>query len=162
MIGGDFNTIVRIDERTGGRGGLSPDSLAFGEWINELSLIDMRFRGNQYTWRRGKSSQPFVAKRLDRVFCCAQTRLQWQEARVTHLPFLASDHTPLYVQLAPNVEMNKGRRPFRFEAAWMEHMGFKELLDASWNRQVNTAVALEKLQVILQKWNREVVGDIQK
>lgn len=45
VIGGDFNTIVRLDERTGGNGLLSLDSLAFGEWINDLSLIDMRFRG---------------------------------------------------------------------------------------------------------------------
>lgn len=33
LIGGDFNTILRLDERTGGNGRLSPDSLAFGEWI---------------------------------------------------------------------------------------------------------------------------------
>ncbi|CAA7036313.1 unnamed protein product [Microthlaspi erraticum] len=35
IIGGDFNTIVRLDERSGGNGRLSPDSLAFGDWINE-------------------------------------------------------------------------------------------------------------------------------
>ncbi|CAA7036130.1 unnamed protein product [Microthlaspi erraticum] len=54
IIGGDFNTIVRIDERSGGNGRLSPDSLAFGDWINEMMLIDMGFRGNQFTWKRGK------------------------------------------------------------------------------------------------------------
>ena len=31
MVGGDFNTILRVDERTGGNGRLSPDSLAFGD-----------------------------------------------------------------------------------------------------------------------------------
>ena len=31
MLGGDFNTIVRLDERTGGNDRLSPDSLAFGD-----------------------------------------------------------------------------------------------------------------------------------
>lgn len=34
IVGGDFNTIVRIDERTGGNGCLSTDSLAFGDWIS--------------------------------------------------------------------------------------------------------------------------------
>lgn len=161
VIGGDFNTIVRLDERTGGNGRLSTDSLAFGEWINDLSLIDMGFRGNQYTWRRGRAENTFVAKRLDRVLCCAQARLQWQEAIVTHLPTLASDHTPLYLQFSPTRNMNASRRPFRFEAAWLTHPGFKELLDASWNRNIDTREALRSLQTRLKKWNREVFGDVQ-
>lgn len=51
VIGGDFNTIVRLDERTGGNGPLSPDLLTFGDWINEMSLIDLGFRGKKYTWK---------------------------------------------------------------------------------------------------------------
>ncbi|CAA7042857.1 unnamed protein product [Microthlaspi erraticum] len=74
VIGGDFNTIVRVDERVGGSGRLSMDSVAFGEWIQDLSLIDMGFSGNQYTWRRGRVESTFVAKRLDRVLCCAHAR----------------------------------------------------------------------------------------
>lgn len=57
VIGGDFNTILRLDERTGGNGRLSPDSLAFGEWINELALVDIGFKGNMFTWRRGKETR---------------------------------------------------------------------------------------------------------
>lgn len=111
IIGGDFNTIVRLDERSGGNGRLSQNSLTFGNWINDTSLIDMGFSGNQFTWKRGKSASTFVAKRLDRVLCCAQSRLKWQEARVSHLPFLASDHAPLYLQLTPEVQ---GRADVRF------------------------------------------------
>lgn len=138
IIGGDFNTILRLDERTGGSGGVSPDSLAFGEWIQDLSLIDMGFRGNKYTWRRGNNVSTFVAKRLDRIMCCAQSRLRWQEAVVTHLPFLSSDHAPLYLQLEPETRGNPSRRPFRFEAAWLKHEGFRELLQASWNGNLTT------------------------
>lgn len=90
VVGGDFNTIVRLDERTGGNGSISSDSLAFGEWINDLSLIDMGFRGNRFTWKRGKVESLFVAKRLDRILWCAQTRLKWQEAIVTHLSSILS------------------------------------------------------------------------
>lgn len=87
VIGGNFNTIVRLDERTGENGRLSHDSLLFGDWINGNSLIDMGFRGNKYTWKRGRVEDSFVAKRLDRVLCCAHARLKWQEATVTHLFF---------------------------------------------------------------------------
>ena len=161
IVGGDFNTIIRLDERCGGNGRLSSDSLAFGEWINNLSLIDMGFCGNQYTWRRGKSENFLVAKRLDRVLCCPHTRLKWQEAKVSHLPFLASDHAPLYVQLSPECQGNASRRPFRFEAAWLKHPSFKDLLASSWKNDINTRAALKDLRYKLKKWNREVFGDVQ-
>lgn len=161
VIGGDFNTIVRLDERTGGNGRLSPDSIAFGDWINELSLIDMGFQGNQYTWRRGRAENTLIAKRLDRVLCCAHARLKWQEATVSHLPMLASDHVPLYVQLVPEIKGNANRRPFRFEAAWLNHPEFKELLKTSCDRNINTREALKRLEGRLRKWNKEVFGDVQ-
>lgn len=160
IIGGDFNTILRLDERTGGNGRLSPDSLAFGEWINDLPLIDMGFKGSKYTWRRGLEERTYVAKRLDRVLCCAHARLKWQEAVVSHLPFMSSDHAPLYVQLCPQQMLDPRRRPFRFEAAWLNHEGFKGLLAASWDPGLSTPAALEKLKGRLRKWNREVFGDI--
>lgn len=126
-----------------------------------MSLIDMGFSGNQFTWKRGKTESTFVAKRLDRVLCCAQSRLKWQEAKVTHLPFLASDHAPLYLQLTPGVRGNACRRPFRFEAAWLQHSEFQELLVASWDREIDTIEALMRLGVKLKKWNREVFGNVQ-
>lgn len=102
----------------------------------------------------------FVAKRLDRAFCCPQARLKWQEAEVSHLPFLSSDHRPLYVQLCPTQSTDPRRRPFRFEAAWLKHEGYKELLVNSWNPSIPTPVALHGLQGKLKKWNKEVFGDI--
>lgn len=49
IMSGDFNTIVCLDERTGGNERLSSDSLAFGQWISDSSLIDMGFKGNMFT-----------------------------------------------------------------------------------------------------------------
>lgn len=134
--------------------------LAFGDWINGLSLIDMGFKGGKYTWRRGQVESTVVAKRLDRVFCCGHARLKRQEAVVSHLPFLSSDHTPLYLQLQPQQGMDPRRRPFRFEAAWLTHDGFKDLLSTSWDPSLSTPAALTKLKMRLKKWNREVLGDL--
>ena len=122
----------------------------------------MGFKGNKFTWRRGKDRRNFVAKCLDRVLCIAQTRVRWQEAVVSHLPFLASDHAPVYVQLEPEQRGNPRRRPFRFEAAWLKHDGFKELLSTSWNRELSTPEALVALKVKLKKWNKEIFGDVRK
>lgn len=88
--------------------------------------------------------------------------MKWQEATVTHLPAVASDHAPLYMQLCPSNRGNPRRRPFRFEAAWLLHEGFKELLQHSWNSTLTTPEALNGLRVRLKRWNREVFGDINK
>lgn len=162
FVGGDFNTIVRLDERSGGNGRLLEDSLTFGDWINNMSLIDMGFCGNQFTWKREKTESTFMASRLDRVLCCAQARLKWQDARVSHLPFLASDHAPLYVQLTPEVKGNACRPPFCFEAAWLQRSKFKEVLAASWDLEINTIEALNRLGVTLRKWNKEGFGNVQR
>lgn len=162
VIGGDFNTIIRADERTGGNGQLSTDSIAFGNWINDLALIDMGFRGSTFTWHRGKTVNTFIAKRLDRVLCNAQTRLKWQEATISHLPFFSSDHAPLYLQLEPVVRGDPRRRPFRFEAAWLSHPSFKELVSTSWKETISTPNALKELKRKLVKWNKDVFGDVQK
>lgn len=128
--------------------------------MSYLSLIwvfgGVLSHGEEDEWKN------FVAKRLDRVLCCAQSRLKWQEAIVTHLPFLSSDHAPLYVQLTPVRNGDPKRRPFRFEAAWLSHMAFKDLLVASWNAELSTPAALEILRDKLRRWNREVFGEVQK
>ncbi|CAA7025018.1 unnamed protein product [Microthlaspi erraticum] len=120
----------------------------------------MGFTEPRYTWKRGREERFFVAKRLDRVFCNAHARLRWQEATLRHLPFLSSDHAPLYVQLEPQTVGDPRRRPFHFEAAWLKHAGFKELLASSWDGSLTTPMALEKLRVRLRKWNKELFGDI--
>lgn len=54
------------------------------------------------------------------------------------------------------------RRPFRFEAAWLQHPSFKDLLTTSWDGQLATLEALNRLRVNLMKWNRDVFGDVRK
>lgn len=54
------------------------------------------------------------------------------------------------------------KRPFRFEAAWLSHPGFRELLENSWNGELSTQQALQGLRDKLKKWNKEVFGNIQQ
>ncbi|CAA7037235.1 unnamed protein product [Microthlaspi erraticum] len=66
------------------------------------------------------------------------------------------------MELEPGPVGDPRKRPFRFEAAWLKHPGFKQMLEISWNKDMETPRALEKLKVALKKWNRDVFGDIQK
>ncbi|KAL8152037.1 hypothetical protein V2J09_021845 [Rumex salicifolius] len=66
---------------------------------------------------------------------------------------------PLLLRLKPISPSNPARRPFRFLVAWMTHLGFSELIEATWDSEIPTMEALHKLREKLGKWNREVFGN---
>lgn len=65
---------------------------------------------------------------LDKAYATAEWRNTYAEAVVKHLPKTRSDHCPILLDLNEGFIANSGRRPFKFEAAWQLHDGFKELL----------------------------------
>lgn len=66
------------------------------------------------------------------------------------------------MQLCPELRRDPRNRPFRFEAAWLCHPGFREMLVSSWSGELSTQQALEGLKLKLQKCNKEVFGNIQQ
>ncbi|KAL8143934.1 hypothetical protein V2J09_016966 [Rumex salicifolius] len=161
FFGGDFNCILSLEDRRGGSGGLSPDSMTFADLVGRLDLIDMGFSGSSYTWNRGPKDAPTVSKRLDRVFTNIQGRLQWTDACVRHLPAIKSDHNPIYLTLSAANLVDRSRRPFRFESMWTLHPQFMPFVESKWQRSSSTITALSNLKTDLQGWNREVFGNLQ-
>ncbi|KAL8159786.1 hypothetical protein V2J09_001323 [Rumex salicifolius] len=160
FVGGDFNCILRMEERWGGSGGLSQDSPTFADLVDRLDLIDLGFSGSRFTWRRGPSEAPTVAKRLDRFFTNVVGRIGWEEAVVRHLPAIRSDHNPLFLCLDPSTSTNRGHRPFRFEAMWLAHPQFMSFLLKKWKRKKSAPDALGCLQEELRIWNKEVFKNL--
>ncbi|KAL8136632.1 LOW QUALITY PROTEIN: hypothetical protein V2J09_002633 [Rumex salicifolius] len=140
VYGGDFNVVRSLEERIGGSGQLSPDIAEFNEWIDRHQLIDMRFEGTPYTWARGSKTDVLVQKRLDRVLLNETSRIQWPEAY--HLLKLCSDHNPLLVRFDGKPQRNHCRGPFRFQAMWLSHPNFKEVLNTNWRKEENLPNAL--------------------
>ncbi|KAL8129710.1 hypothetical protein V2J09_018865 [Rumex salicifolius] len=160
FVGGYFNTIVSLDERQGGPPILSEDSNLFAEWIERLNLIDMGSCGSKFTWKKGVMQVSRKAKRLDRVLTNIQGRLQWEEAVVKHLPALSSDHNPLFLCFSGNGRGDKGRRPFRLEAAWIDHPQFLGFVREHWKSDKDPCAAVAILREDLLKWNKVVFGNI--
>ena len=50
IIGGDFNMILRMDEKTGGRSRSDSESSHFKNFINNNWLIDIPFSNGIFTW----------------------------------------------------------------------------------------------------------------
>ncbi|KAE8735159.1 hypothetical protein F3Y22_tig00000452pilonHSYRG00148 [Hibiscus syriacus] len=60
IMGGDFNSIIRLDEREGGSSRGSEVNKLFVDFIFDMGLIEVDYRGSPFTWRRGN-----LGKRLD-------------------------------------------------------------------------------------------------
>lgn len=69
-MSGDFNVILRGEERHGGAVARSTGCSSFNFFVFKHGLTDLVFQGPMYTWNRGSLFQ-----RLDRSLC----NDQWQK-----------------------------------------------------------------------------------
>ena len=95
VIYGDFNTIISMDEKKGGKPFQISDSLDFIDFISNNSLLDVGFSGAPYTWCNNRSSKARIWKRLDRVLINQQWLNLGISSSITHLARVGSDHAPL-------------------------------------------------------------------
>jgi hypothetical protein len=89
-------------------------------------------------------------------------RLSFPEAIVDVLCRLHSDHNPLLLRFG-GLPLNRGSRPFRFEAAWIDHPEYMNLVNESWNSSNHNAIlALKSVSEKSTIFNKEVFGNIFK
>ncbi|KAL5555276.1 hypothetical protein UlMin_037512 [Ulmus minor] len=130
---GDFNEILDVSEKFGGREKPQCGIDNFRRSIDLCHLIDLGFEGDGYfTWSNGQ-----VFERLDRFF----GNHSWLETfpihKVKHLDFFCSDHRPIMLAFGNNAsgrKCGKVRRGscFHFEHAWCEDPGCGDIINSSW------------------------------
>lgn len=154
---GDFNAILIVQERIGPP--LVRDQqleAGFQATVDECDLIDIGFNGDMFTWARGGTR-----KGLDRGLCNLDWRIRFEDSEITHLPEIKSDHTPLLLNFDYRRRDNRGRRPFRFEAVWLTHPNFNQLMVDNWRGHMNNlSLQLKELQGVLKEWNKDTFGNI--
>ncbi|XP_020211577.1 uncharacterized protein LOC109796303 [Cajanus cajan] len=153
---GDFNAVLKNFERSNSSGSRSHrGDKAFCDFVQQNNLIDIGFQGSPYTWRRGS-----LFERLDRVLASYEWRMDFPEAEVTHLNPLKLDHVPVLLKLKNQRTLNSTRRPFRFEAAWLTHVNFKEVVKQSWRINGSWNDRVQHIQKACLDWNRSVFGNV--
>lgn len=162
MLAGDFDDIQDASEQRGGTMVNEQKCSRFLDSINGCGLKDLGSEGPKFTWRgplmRGSSR---LFKRLDRGLCNSEWRQEFGEATVRVGARINSDHHQLHIFLQPRGTTLKNW-PFRFEAAWLQHQDFKQLVCTHWNEENMTWRELEKFQPLLQEWNSSIFGHIAK
>lgn len=154
FLTGDFNEILSVSDKSGGP--MTGRIAGFKSWVDRSAVIDMEFQGPAFTWTNNN-----VKERLDRCFCDCDWRILFAEAKVFHLARMSSDHCPLLIKIAPHYSTNKTNPPFRFQAMWMQHNSFGDVVSTTWNNSHGDALAKSSvLASTLKSWNRDTFGNI--
>ncbi|XP_042009091.1 uncharacterized protein LOC121757642 [Salvia splendens] len=160
FIGGDFNTILSSQDRTGSDINRQAEMVDFVEAIEDCGLMDPGYDGSDFTWAKNG-----LMERLDRVLISETTAQTFEAIRVTNLPRIASYHGPLFVRCRPT-NIFTGGKAFRFQNMWVRHEGFRDLVKEDWMAPteaegiLNLKIKLARIKSTLKRWNKEVFGNI--
>lgn len=97
---GDFNEIIRQDEKLGGATRSHNPMQLFRDVINECGFMDLGFEGLKYTWSRHYENGNSIWERLDRCLAINNWFLKFLGSRVYHLRCDLSDYNPLHIVLS--------------------------------------------------------------
>lgn len=123
-------------------------------------MIDLHYSGPNYTWSRGDTESTYKAARLDRFLCNEEWRVRFEDGAVHHLPKCNSDHCPIIVSSGGFAPIPASLKPFRFQAAWINHAKFDEFVTKMWNKKAPIVPFQTKFATKLSNWNREVFHNI--
>ncbi|XP_057432535.1 uncharacterized protein LOC130725310 [Lotus japonicus] len=129
---GDFNDVSSATEVRGGA--FSPArAQAFVENYEACGLLDLGAFRLSFTWYRHAQGRRPLHRRLDRALANLDWRIGFPQGSIEVLPRQHSDHNTLFLRCCPRREalVNK---PFRFEAAWMDHPQYHQVITEAWRK----------------------------
>lgn len=86
-------------------------------------------------------------------------RVMFPKAFIRHLPQINYDHNPLLLSLDNAHVPCPNLKHFIFEAMWMQHDDYDQLLSSAWSEGNLSILNKSKTLVpTLLKWNKEVFG----
>ena len=122
ILGGDFNLITSLEEKTGGRCKLEEESETFRDTIEELRLVNIIAGEVCFTWNNNRSRDRHIAYRLDIIFVSESIMDLGSELHSAILPEAGSNHCPVEIMLRGLGSQFK--KLFRFEQFWLRNPYF--------------------------------------
>ncbi|XP_026442645.1 uncharacterized protein LOC113342265 [Papaver somniferum] len=164
LILGDFNSVLSVDDKKGGRSLLPSAMRDFNNCIDFCELIQAPKSGLEFSWCNGRVGTKRILYNLHRAFFNSKwlkTFNGWHykvEARgiFDHGPIIGSD----------TVIPRALHTPFRFHKMWLSPPSFMQVIIDSWSEEISGNPIyifmnkLKRLKKILKAWNWEVFGDV--
>ncbi|XP_042962521.1 uncharacterized protein LOC122296792 [Carya illinoinensis] len=148
---GDFNEIMYQDEKFGFGTRPFKQMEEFRLALVDCGLMDTGFIGSIFTWCNKREGLDLTKSRLDR----ALINEDWEnlfDINQTHvLPGQCSDHNPLLIHsVNSKQEVVLKRRLFKYEVAWGNREGCKELIKEVWRQRIFEGTKLKDTRARLE------------
>ena len=118
ICGGEFNEIVRHEEKWGGAPRDHNQMQLFRDVIDECRFMDLGYVGPKFTRAKHFVDGHSIRVRLDRCMAINSWFQKFLGTRIYHLSCMSSDHSPLLINLSGLLEPRR-KRCFRFEEIWL-------------------------------------------
>lgn len=159
MVVGDFNIVMKAEEKEGGQDIIPGAVEEFCECAEYCGIEDAGYEGTKYTW-----SSRGIRTRLDRALINLEWANCFNMTRIKHSARRQSDHNPLIITFNKDGRRKPGS--FRFQNMWTHHHGFLDTMRINWGHPTHHTGVLaldEKLRrgkQHLRWWNKAKFGDI--
>ncbi|VFQ94177.1 unnamed protein product [Cuscuta campestris] len=151
---GDFNTILRVEDRKGGIPVTEEEIMDFRECVMECGLEEIPSVGPYYTWSNRQQAESRIFSKLDRVLANVEWMMKIR-FKTRELNEGISDHTPL---LVTRIARQGGGKPFRFCDIWMNDPTFKSILEHIWSDDRKNKGVEEIREELMETQNKIQVG----
>ena len=153
---GDFNEVISLSEKWGGRGRSNSQMRNFQEVLTNCELLDLGFRGPKYMWSNCQEVQNLIKERLDR----GVANWAWCELFPTVEVWVDfswnSDHVLLILNLT-GWQQDKRRRRFKYKEAWAFDNEYKSMIAHVWNQPMSSHGEWENVQQKLSRCTGETI-----
>ncbi|KAF4358315.1 hypothetical protein F8388_014585, partial [Cannabis sativa] len=162
---GDFNKIVSLSEKVGGRDRLPGAMDGFKEVIDDCRFIDFSSFKHELTWCNEHNNSR-IMERLNRGLCTEEWLSQFEGADISLLDWWESDHRALVVDMPVRVDgakcgKSKRKTRFHFEEAWCQEEECAEIVDRVWEdgtgrgRPASLRCKINKCGKAFHGWNKK-------
>lgn len=158
---GDFNEITLPGEQKGGQFSFNR-AAAMLDMMEGCHILEIPSTGGKFTWHHKCRGNNYVAKKLDRGLADMNWQWAFPDAYVEILSRFHPDHKPLLLRCG-GLPQPRGPRPFRFEAAWIDHDDYQGMVAGAWvGRDGNPIHGLQRVKEASITFNKEVFRNIFK
>ncbi|KAL8497360.1 hypothetical protein ACS0TY_020881 [Phlomoides rotata] len=155
---GDFNTIREEGDRVGRSNHWDRNEMdRFNNFIEGCDLSEIQLVGRRFTWYRPDGT---CKSKLDQLLVNTNWLNKWPGQILREGKRALSDHVPIFIE---GSNKDWGPRPFKFFNQWIQHPGYKELIEKVWSTSTKQGwasfVIKEKLKEVkteLKSWSKEI------
>jgi hypothetical protein len=169
LCAGDFNEITKGEEQLGGKPRSEHQMSAFRDCLMDCGLVDLGYKGYDFTWNNRRAGAENIQVRLDRGTATAPFLNLFPLTQVEHIATEESDHMALLIKVLaePIRRLLPCSNGFKFEEMWIKHDNYEEMVKEAWAKGEANKQGLSGLWSRLQgvtrdmhRWSYETFGSV--